>query len=96
MLKTFIQMYQNFKRTELEKKKIYLFEKTKEHYYQALCKQNNTGLNIPQFAIDENLKKLAYVLASKELRKVIAECRVNQCYQRCIQSAKKKQIALSI
>lgn len=88
MLKALIQAYKNFKRAELEKKKIYLFEKTKEHYYQALCKQNNTGLNIPQFAIDENLKKLAYVLAAKELRKVVAECRVNECYKNCVKMTK--------
>lgn len=84
MFKTLIKKYQNHQRAELERKRVYLFEKTKEHYYQELCKQNNTGLNIPQFAIENNLKKLAYTMAAKELRKVIAECRINECYKNCI------------
>lgn len=83
MLKKFIQAYKKFKELEQQRKRVYLFEKTKEHYYQELCKQNNTGLNIPQFAIEENLRKLAYVMATKELRKVVAECRINECYKKC-------------
>ena len=91
MFKNLIKAYQNFKQSEEQRKKMYLFEKTKEHYYQELCKQNNTGLNIPQFAIEHNLKKLAYVMAAKELRKVVAECRLNECYRNCIEYTKKNR-----
>ena len=97
MIKKIIQFYANYKKAELEKKKIYLFEKTKEHYLREL---NNSPLlsgegkgevSIPDFVVQAQLRRLAFALAAKELRKVIAECRVNECYKNCIKYAKKKK-----
>ena len=91
MFKKIIQAYKKFKESELQRKKMYLFEKTKEHYYQELLKFPLSGegkgegkFSIPDFVMQEQFKKLAYALATKELRTVIAECRVNECYKNCV------------
>ncbi len=84
MIKKLIQMYKNHQAAELQRKQVYLFERTKEHYYHELLKRNQQGIKIPEILVEKNLKKLAYILATKELRKVVAECRVNECYKNCI------------
>lgn len=84
MIKKFIRFCKNYQAAELQRKQAFLFEKTKEHYFNELLKQNQQGIKIPEIVAVDNLKKLAYVLAAKELRKVVAECRVNECYKNCV------------
>lgn len=94
MIKKLIQDYKNFRKAEQKRKQIFLFEKTKEHYLRELNKsplltgEGKGVVSIPDFVTQTQLRRLAYTLALKELRKIVAECRVNECYKKCLKMQK--------
>lgn len=84
MFKKLIKMYQDYIKREQIRKAAFLLDKAAEHYYRNLSRepQELGNVTLPYFFERENLRKLSYTLALNELKKVIAECRVDACYKK--------------
>lgn len=87
MIKRFIKAYENWLFREQLRKAVILLDKTAEYYFIELNKRQDErkgDINLPPFTQRENLRKLAYDMALNELKKVVAECRIDKCYKNCV------------
>lgn len=84
----FINGSANNERKQLDKVR-FLTEKTYEHYLKAQPIAVS-GVDIPYFMYQKQRRKRAYEETIKEMTKVIEECRVNECFKKCVRLSKSK------
>ena len=84
----FINGTANSEKKQLEKIK-FLTEKTYDHYINSQPIVIS-DIDIPHFMYYEQRRRRAVEETIKEMTKVIEECRVNECFKKCVRLTKSK------
>lgn len=79
------------KQDELKKRKInFLTKEAYNYFYDLLEVPQVADIDLPEFIYEEQRRKIAYQKASQALLDVIAEGRVNECYQKRMKELKNR------
>lgn len=92
----FANLYRNFKEKQRLKRKQkidFLYQQAYQYYYDLLETPHHVSeIDLPAFIYEEQRKSTAAELAHKALLDVIADCRVELCYKKHVETIKKRAI----